>query len=278
MRRRFGFVVLGLLLLALRPAAGRAQSAAESDIRAAYTVTAAGLTTARVEAELAFAPSAYRLRLDYRTAGLFGALFHSESSTLAQGLWQGDTAVPFHFAGSVLVRGEARQTVIDYRDGEPIVRVLVSPNSRERDPVPPGLERNTIDTLSAMALLLRRVQQTGRCEAHALTFDGRRLIDVSANTAGIEALPPADGLAFAGPALRCDFEGRQLAGFKHGEDAAALRRPKHGSAWLARVVPGAPPIPVRVSFETRWFGDATAWLTGVSFNRDVVGLGRRPGP
>ena len=150
---------------------------------------------------------------------------------------------------------------MDYQDGQPLIRTLVPPNEGEREPVPPAMERNTIDTLSAIALMIRHVQDSGRCEAHAVTFDGRRLIDVTAHTAGLQTLPRSDRSPFFGPTLRCDFEGRQLAGFRRGEDPAELGRPKHGSAWLAQVVPGAPPIPIRMNFETRWFGVATLYLT-----------------
>ena len=44
----------------------------------------------------------------------------------------------------------------------------------------------------------------------------------------------------AGQTLRCDFEGRELAGFLFGQDDPEHRTPLHGSAWLAPVLPGAP--------------------------------------
>lgn len=231
-----------------------------ASVTATYAVYAAGMTTARLQAELALSATGYQIRLGFHTAGLYGAIMHSESNTLAQGAWRGEDAAPFHFAGSGRVQGELRQTVIDYQSGDPQIRMLVPPNETERDPVPPAMERNTVDTLSAMALLVKRVRDTGRCEAHAVTFDGRRLIDVTAQTAGTQTLPRSGRSPFAGAALRCDFEGRQLAGFKRGEDVAELSRPKRGSAWFAPAVPGGPPIPVRLEFQTRWFGVATLYL------------------
>lgn len=256
MRRLAVFVVT-----LLWPALGQAQTNVQPEVSAEYAVYAAGLITARLQAELAFTPSSYRLRLSYGTAGLFGAFVHTESNTLVQGIWQGADVAPFHFAGSARVQGDVRQTVIDYQNGQPLIRTLVPPNEGERESIPPAMERNTVDTLSAIALMIRHVQDTGRCDAHTVTFDGRRVIDVTARTASMQTLPRSDRSPFFGPALRCDFEGRQLAGFRHGEDPAELGRPKHGSAWLAQVVPGAPPIPIRMNFETRWFGVATLYLT-----------------
>ena len=60
--------------------------------------------------------------------------------------------------------------------------------------------------------------------------------------------------------MRCDFAGRELAGFLH-DGSAWQRQPHAGEAWLARVVPGEPPIPVRLDFGTRWLGDITLVLT-----------------
>jgi len=274
--RRSASLLAPLLASLLWPGVAAAQAVSGTEITSDYAVYAAGLNTARLHVALAFAPASYRLRLGYRTAGLFGVFFHAESSTLAEGAWQGGGAAPRHFAATGRFQGVDRQTVIDYAGGQPIVRTLLPPNDGEREAVPSALRQNTIDTLSAMALLLRDVQASGGCEAHAVTFDGRRLIDVTAHTAGVEVLPRSGRSAFFGPALRCDFEGRQLAGFRRADDQAELRRPKHGSAWLAQVLPGAPPIPIRLSFETRWFGMATLYLTATRAGMPAAIAGARP--
>jgi hypothetical protein len=43
----------------------------------------------------------------------------------------------------------------------------------------------------------------------------------------------------------------------------------HGSAWLAPVVAGGLRLPVRMAFETRWFGEATMYLTDIGPGADV---------
>ena len=126
--------------------------------------------------------------------------------------------------------------------------------------MPPAQQVDTMDSLSALALLMRHVQATGRCEARVMTFDGRRLAEVSAHTVGEEVLQPSSRRSFHGPTLRCDFEGRQLGGFLRDADQEQLRRPQHGSAWLAPIGPGGLRVPVEITFGTRWFGDATMYL------------------
>ncbi|MBN8905448.1 MAG: DUF3108 domain-containing protein, partial [Rhodospirillales bacterium] len=111
---------------------------------------------------------------------------------------------------------------------------------------------------------------TGRCEATVHTYDGRRATEVSARTDGPEVLAPSSRSSYAGSALRCSFRGELVAGFRLAGDRAADRKPLHGVAWLAQVAPNTPPIPVRMSFETRWFGDVTMYLTGVTLGADAM--------
>ncbi|MBV8520746.1 MAG: DUF3108 domain-containing protein [Acetobacteraceae bacterium] len=255
MRNRIRLLLMPCLFGAV---AARAQSV--SQLHTGYSMYARGLEVAELEAGFGLGPWNYQMQLTYHTTGLVGLLFRGHQLTTVQGAWQGDRPAPLRFWGDGVWRGEARQTLIDYNHGQPVIRSLVPPNDAEREPVPAQLQANTVDTLSALALLIRKVQDTGRCETEARTFDGRRLAVISARTVGDETLEPTSRSIFNGRALRCDFEGRQLAGFMRGIDRDELQRPQHGSAWLAQVVPGSPPVPVQISFDTRWFGPATMYL------------------
>jgi hypothetical protein len=248
----------GCLLLA--PTFARSQPATPP-VEAGYDIYARGFEVAELQAAFALGPTNYQMQMTYRTTGLIGALFSGHQLSTVRGSWQGDRPAPSRFFGEGFWRGEPRRTVIDYDHGHPLLREMVPANDEERDSVPPALQANTVDTLSALAMLMRHVQNTGRCEAAVTTFDGRRLAEIAAHTAGEEILPPTARSTFSGRALRCDFDGRQLGGFVRDVDQDTLRRPQHGSAWLAEIVPGAPRLPVRITFETRWFGPATMYLT-----------------
>jgi hypothetical protein len=218
---------------------------------------------AEVESGLSFGPSTYQMSLGYHTTGMVGFFFRGHQFDVVSGRWRGLQAQPIQFLDEGTWRGVDRRADIDYQDGKPIVRQLVPPNDGEREPVPESLRANTIDTLSALAELIRVVDSTGRCETAARTYDGRRLVEIEAHTAGEEVLEPTSRSAFAGKALRCDFSGRMQAGFLFKDDRERDSRPMHGSAWLASLVEGGPPLPVRMTFETKWFGDTTLYLTGI---------------
>ena len=243
------------LALCLLPTGGRAETAT-----AHYAAYAAGLNVLVMDARFDLAPAEYRLQLDYRTTGAFSLFVHSQQSTVVQGKLAAGTAVPVRFTSSGILRGEKRVTEIDYREAQPVIRQLVPPNDKERESVPEAEQRGTIDTLSAMAQLIGQVTRTGRCDGMVRTFDGRRLASLRAWTVGNEVLPPSTVSTFSGPALHCEFEGRQLGGFMLDESRETLQRPQRGSAWFATLVPGGPILPVRISFRTRWFGDATMFI------------------
>ena len=244
-----------LPLLILLPISAHAEP-----IQAHYAAYAAGLNVVALDATIDLSPQRYRIDLLYRTIGAFGLIVRSRQDATAVGTFVGGRAEPARFVSTGILRADKRITEIDYRNGQPIVRQLVPRNGEEREPVADGLQRGTIDTLSAMAQLVRRVSETGRCDGSARTFDGRRLAELRATTVGLEDLPQTNLSSYAGPALHCRFEGRQLAGFSLDQDRARLQRPRFGSAWFAAVTPNGPKIPVRISFRTRWFDDVTMFI------------------
>lgn len=263
-----------LAVLCLTPAVARAQGAPASapvaHVSASYDAYAAGLQVAEMQARVALDPAAYRMRLSYHTTGLLGALAPGRQDGGVDGLWERDRASPQRFWGNGVWRGADRRTEMVFHGGQPEVVELVPPNDADLEPVPAEMQAGTIDSLTAMAQVLRQVAATGRCEGTARTFDGRRVVALTVRTVGQEDVEPSSRSPFAGRALRCDFEGRQLAGFYRGADRAELEKPKPGSAWFAPVVAGAPPLPIRITFPTRFVGEGTLYLTSAQPDTQVM--------
>jgi Protein of unknown function (DUF3108) len=261
-----GIRTLVSTLLAFCLVGGAAQS--QTPLRASYEAYVAGLNAASVDARFLLEPDSYRMELSYETAGVVGFLMRGSTFSVAEGTWRRDHASPRRFRTEGTARGKSRITAMDYLGGQPLIRRLVPPNEGERETVPPGLQANSVDPLSALAELIRTVHRTGRCEGAARVYDGRRASEITARTVGEETLPPSSRSVFAGRALRCDFVGHMTAGFNLGKDKKAASQPLAGSAWLAEVTPGTMKIPTRVQFETRWFGHATLYLTAFGISPD----------
>ena len=117
-----------------------------------------------------------------------------------------------------------------------------------------------MDALSALAKLTRTVATTGRCDAAAAVYDGRRRADYTAQTEGMQVLPQEG--AFGGEALRCGFESRLLAGWRSDREAEWAKKPQPATAWLGRPLPGRQAIPVRIEMPSRWLGTIRVVLLG----------------
>ena len=229
-----------------------------------YTGFSHGFTVLKLAGTLDLSATGYTAHVTFHTAGMAAWMLRSDNDSEVAGSFQADQAAPGLFSGSGHLRGVARETRIAYTGGNPVVQVLTPPVERERSAVPPEQTKHTIDTLSAVAMLIHSVAATGRCDGTVTTFDGRRLAVQTSHTAGTESLPHTDRSVFAGPALRCDFDGQQLAGFVTNENQANLRKPRHGTAWLAAMLPDVPPVPVRVAFDNNILGQVTLYLTSAA--------------
>lgn len=272
--------------LAGAAALGAGAAGAAPVVEATYTVRAAGLPVAEVEARFDLARSdGYAMDLRTRVRGVGVVAGGGEGVSRVTGTWAGDTARPAAFASDGRWRGNERRLRVEYVNGRPEVRVMVPPNEADaRDPVPPEAQNGTVDGMTAFVQLARTMARTGRCDGAVATFDGRRRTEMRAETAGWEVLEPSRD-AWAGTALRCGFEGRQTHGFMAAYSGEEHRRPQRGTAWLAPVVAGAPPIPVRLDMESRWLGTVRATLVrvaevpspAVASGRPVAAAGRGQG-
>jgi hypothetical protein len=235
-----------------------------TQVQLAYDTYAASLEVMRMNVFFSLGPWNYRINLDYRTTGLVGFFYRGHQVNTVRGNWNNGHADPAEFFGDGVWRGKERRTLIDYNNGQPDVKILLPPQESEREPVPRNMQLHTMDTLSALAQLMRNVELKHDCNTSVHTYDGRRVLEIVATDGGSETLAPTGRSSFSGPALRCDFVGSELAGFLIGEDNSDNRKPLHGSAWLAAIAPYSTPLPVRIEFQTRWFGEAKMYLTNIT--------------
>ena len=241
------------------PATAETTPAPVAPIHLDYVLYSHSFHVMNLDVAMTLAPSGYAISLHDRTTGMIGMLLHSDTTSVASGRFDGDRAIPIDFASSGVSRGANRATRIAYADGEPRVETL-TPVDPDREPVPAAATDHSIDSLSAIVELVRTVQATAGCDGSTRIFDGARLSRLTAHTVGRQPMPPNDESTYAGTALRCDFVGLQLGGFLHNADEARMRQPQTGTAWLQRVLPDAPLLPVRVTFEHPHLGVLTVLL------------------
>ncbi|WP_426958737.1 DUF3108 domain-containing protein [Muricoccus radiodurans] len=252
----------GLALIAISPLGMPASRAAAEPVTLLYTVQAMGMTVMEVQVAMDLTDAGYGVEFRSRLRGMAVAFGSGQQVTRVTGTWSGDAARPIRYDAEGVWRGEPRRTLVEWPGGQPAIRAMVPPNDAEREEVPEALRRGTVDTLSAVAQLVRQVQRTGRCDSTARIFDGRRLTEMAARTEGQEAISGGRG-EWSGQALRCRFDGRLVSGFRRNDNGEEARRPQTGHAWMGAARPGGPVVPVRIESPSRWFGTLTVRLAEV---------------
>ena len=270
--RRLCLLGLGAFLVPLcLPGPGLGAEAAAGmapQLDLTYAIYAAGLHTADLTARLTLALDQYRVRMHFATTGLYAIFAGGHTDTEVEGRFAKGQVQPLRFESVGHWSSMLRETVLDYTEGaahlHPHVRVLAPPETDLRLPVPESLRVDRVDSVSAILLLLHRVNEGEGCAGDIGTFDGHISAVISARDAGKDVVPVSGRSPYAGTAQRCDFEGHAVGGFLRADDAEEANRHRHGTAWLAVPFPGAPILPIRLSFETAWIGSASMYLTTVT--------------
>ena len=220
-------------------------------VEAIYQVTQTGIPVVEITAQFEARPDGYWMRSVSRAVGI-GRLFAAhEIRSEVEGTWRAEGVVPQHYQVEGHWRGDARRTVLLYREGMPQIMELEPPEGVTNEPVPLPARRGAIDSLSALAWMSRMVTQTGGCDLAGPIFDGRRRLDWSSRTIGTARVTHAGQEV---ESLQCGLESRLVAGLRHGDDPVRAMQPRSATAWLAKVDARLPLIPIRVEFPSTIFG------------------------
>jgi hypothetical protein len=227
--------VVGTLLLAL--VAGSAP-ASEPGAVLDYEVRYGPLQIMAVRTTTRFDGDRYQAGTDVRTVGIVALLFPWSAASSAAGERVDGTLRPERYRATGEYRGEQRLTEIEY-DASSGMRVRAEPTAEadDRDPVPPALQRATIDPLTAALAAVTDCRGTLR------VFDGRRRYDLQISDLGDSDTPSARHALYSGRARHCRAAIQPLAGFWRGS-STDFQPPTQIDCWIAAPRPGFSAVPV----------------------------------
>ena len=190
--------------------------------------------------------SSYRMFVDAATDGFIGALVDARYRAESEGVTQNAMANPRRFQG---ISGQddddnGKTVTLTYRDGEAPDVNYVPSHEAPSDPLPADMTTATVDPPSAMMTLMETLGSTGRCDAAVKVYDGKRRYNLTSGHAGDVELRATGYAPYSGPAVECHIGIERIAGFRKGR--FEKRYPEQITIYLAPVLEGAPPVPVRM--------------------------------
>lgn len=170
------------------------------------------------------------------------------TSTIEGHFKEDGSAAPIFYDAHGFSRKKQRNLHISFGENGPHIDLL-TPKDDERDPLPEDKLKHSIDLLSGLGVLFHTLETTGKCNLSGDIFDGLRLTHIDAYGPEIENIPQEHDIYFSGPAKKCSFTGKQIAGFvKDSKHKALLSAPQPGAAWFVHL-DHIGIVPVRIDFQ-----------------------------
>ncbi len=240
-------------------------------VTATYRVHVGGVSVLDLTTVLEMGDQSYRVEVTARTDGFIARLFPWQTVSRSDGTVAVDRLRPLHHSQISVFRDKPRSVTLSYDpQGEVTALVLPAPKDDDRDPVSDELRRASYDPLSGFLVMLQTAAHGNGCTANLPIFDGRRRYDMIFTDVGQRLVSASRYSVFAGSARQCRVSYRPVAGYNRSASNGGFwqRDGAHGERppidlWLASIVPGLPPLPVRMESYSD-FGAVVVHLTGVT--------------
>jgi len=188
--------------------------AADSDVRAKYEVTLAGLTIVHADVTFAIRGNSYSVRTNYRTSGAARLMSSATGEAVSSGTYKNGLLAPAKF--DLDHRGSQRvQRVALVMSGGTVDKLTVDPpldQASLRAPIEPEHLKNIIDPLSGLLASGVRADgksEIGACDRTVPVFDGVRRFDIALKK---KETPVATRGPFTGPLTACELRITPIAG------------------------------------------------------------------
>ena len=219
--------------------------------------------------------TAYAVQVSLKTTGL-AKVTRWKATAYSRGTLLSGEVLPAR-AGYRSKRWMKKRLVeLGFDEGTP---KLVRMKPRRSSRVSPARLKGAIDPAGAFLALLSRFDGDGKCESRIPVFDGRRLYELVGRVDGDGAgsLKAGRYSPFAGPTVDCLVRLEKKAGFKQKDGRARKRRDTRMQLRMGRVFDEVPPVPVRLSADTR-YGSLVAYLHRARLGADGLKRELRPRP
>ncbi len=258
-RLKSAFAALAAVLVISAPPA--AASARDADVGLYYKVYVGGFHVGDLNFDIGLRPRKFDVEANIKSTGMIGRMFPWSMKAYSNGAFAGDGRVsPIAAGQSNNWRGKERYIDLSFEKGVARVkRIRPTPDADDRDRVPENLRAGALDLTSAIMTIIARMDSQAECAAQVPVFDGRRRFDLVVEPDGVDSLKPNRYSPFGGATTNCIVWLDKKAGFKRRDSSGWNDSDRKARVWLGRAFGDAPPVPIRLTFDTP-FGALIAHL------------------
>lgn len=195
----FSAVLIGWALAAL-PAPALAQTGQE---RGQFDLLLTGITAATLDYSARQEGDDYAVTAGFTSTGLLALMRRVQFEAQAEGVIAGGLPRPARYAARAEVGRRSGETVMEYVDGVPLLRVDHPPREAADWHIDAAAQGGTVDPISALYVTLRDVAPGAECNLAFRMFDGRRATTLTVGP----SRPGENG------GVICDGEYRRVAGY-----------------------------------------------------------------
>jgi len=220
--------------------------AAPNAVELDYRVYFGGMRVLELTSVLVLGEAAdYRMAVSAATTGLIGSMIKAGYRSRSEGLSADGRPRPRRFVGTNIEDDQDRNSVtVTWRDGAAPEVAFTPADAAPDEPLPEPVTVETVDPASAMLTLMETLARSGRCDVTIKVFDGRRRYNLRARQVAERTLKASKLAPYGGPAIECSVGFERVAGFREGR--LAKRYPDEITVFLAPVLAGTAPVPVRL--------------------------------
>ncbi len=206
-----------LLLAGLAALAGVASApAVAAEVSAVYTISLAGISIGRADANSHFDAGGYSIAVRGFTSGISRVVSDAQALLASNGRISGGELVPAHFELETTENGLSAAVRMTMR-GRSVANFRAEPNLSERDdrvPLTAAHRRNVVDPLSGFIVTVDRagpLSGEAACNRTVAIFDGWQRYDVRLSYRDSRTLSASDG-SYSGQGFVCSARYVPVAG------------------------------------------------------------------
>ena len=238
-------------------------------IVANYTFYFGGFTILQANTTIEFELKRYKVVSESKTDGLLNLFFEWSGHATSEGKFIEGRLVPRLHQNVGKRAGNVRKTFLSYESSGQLIssEIHPPPDLSEVFPIPRGLVKETIDPLTAVVQINRRLERGMGCSAKLPVFDGRRRYDLTIVDRGETTLKQTPFSVFQGKALVCKININMLGGHKREKSKYAATSGEK-LVYIGRPLKDGPILPVGLKIETA-FGTLTGRLVSIKKTNTV---------